>query len=57
MYISPKVDYLFKAGKYPEWEIKIDTNVEITLGNDIQINFNIKNSKFKNLRFFILTST
>lgn len=32
MFISPEVDYLFKTGKYPEWEIKIDKNVEITSG-------------------------
>lgn len=31
IYISPKLDYIYKFGQYPEWEIKMDKNLEITL--------------------------
>lgn len=32
IYISPDLDYCYKFGQYPEWEIKMDKNLEITLG-------------------------
>lgn len=32
IYISPKLDYIYKYGQYPEWEIKMDKNLEKTLG-------------------------
>lgn len=32
IYISPELDYCYKFGQYPEWEIKIDKNLEKTLG-------------------------
>ncbi|MCC9018954.1 hypothetical protein [Flavobacterium lipolyticum] len=32
LYISPQLDYIYKTGQYPEWEIKMDKNLEITLG-------------------------
>jgi hypothetical protein len=32
IYISPDLDYIYKFGQYPEWEIKIDKNLEKTLG-------------------------
>lgn len=32
VYISPSLDYIYKFGLYPEWEIKMDTNLEKTLG-------------------------
>ncbi|MBS1649211.1 MAG: hypothetical protein JSR09_05840 [Bacteroidetes bacterium] len=32
IYISPTLDYFYKFGQYPEWEIKIDKNLEKTLG-------------------------
>lgn len=32
VYISPDLDYIYKFGQYPEWEIKIDKNLENTLG-------------------------
>ncbi|MDV3955107.1 hypothetical protein CMT74_04380 [Elizabethkingia anophelis] len=32
VYISPNLDYCYKFGQYPEWEIKIDRQVEQTLG-------------------------
>lgn len=28
VYISPDLDYIYKFGQYPEWEIKIDKNLE-----------------------------
>ena len=33
VYFSPNNDYMYKFGQYPEWEIKIDKNIEKTLGN------------------------
>lgn len=33
VYISPGLDYVYKFGQYPEWEIKIDRNLEKALGN------------------------
>lgn len=38
VYISPALDYVYKFGQYPEWEIKIDRNLEKALGNH-SINF------------------
>ncbi len=32
VYISPDLDYCYKYGQYPEWEIKMDKNLEMTLG-------------------------
>lgn len=32
IYISPNLDYCYKFGQYPEWEIKMDKNLELTLG-------------------------
>lgn len=32
VYISPQLDYVYKIGQYPEWEIKMDKNLENTLG-------------------------
>ena len=32
IYISPDLDYIYKFGQYPEWEIKIDNNLEKVLG-------------------------
>lgn len=32
IYISPNLDYCYKFGQYPEWEIKMDKNFELTLG-------------------------
>jgi len=32
VYISPELDYVYKFGQYPEWEIKMDKNLESTLG-------------------------
>lgn len=32
IYISPELDYIYKYGQYPEWEIKMDKNLEKTLG-------------------------
>jgi hypothetical protein len=32
VYISPDNDYVYKIGQYPEWEIKMDKNLEKTLG-------------------------
>lgn len=32
IYVSPQRDYIYKTGQYPEWEIKMDKNLEITLG-------------------------
>lgn len=32
VYISPNRDYCYKFGQYPEWEIKMDKQVEQTLG-------------------------
>jgi hypothetical protein len=32
VYISPDLDYVYKFGQYPEWEIKMDKNLEKTLG-------------------------
>ncbi|MCP1997389.1 hypothetical protein [Flavobacterium sp. HSC-61S13] len=32
VYISPELDYIYKFGQYPEWEIKMDKNLESTLG-------------------------
>lgn len=31
IYISPQRDYIYKTGQYPEWEIKMDNNLEKTL--------------------------
>ena len=31
VYISPELDYVYKFGQYPEWEIKMDKNFENTL--------------------------
>lgn len=31
VYISPEFDYAYKFGQYPEWEIKIDKNLEKSL--------------------------
>ncbi len=32
VYISPDLDYVYKFGQYPEWEIKMDKNLESVLG-------------------------
>ena len=32
IYISPDLDYVYKFGQYPEWEIKMDRNLENILG-------------------------
>ncbi len=32
VYISPDLDYVYKFGQYPEWEIKMDKNLETMLG-------------------------
>jgi hypothetical protein len=32
VYISPNLDYVYKFGQYPEWEIKIDKNLDRILG-------------------------
>jgi hypothetical protein len=32
IYISPELDYIYKFGQYPEWEIKMDKNLEKILG-------------------------
>jgi hypothetical protein len=32
IYISPELDYIYKFGQYPEWEIKMDKNLEKSLG-------------------------
>lgn len=32
IFISPDLDYCYKFGQYPEWEIKMDKNLEKTLG-------------------------
>lgn len=32
IYISDTLDYIYKIGQYPEWEIKIDRNLEKTFG-------------------------
>lgn len=32
IYISPEHDYIYKFGQYPEWEIKMEKNIEKTLG-------------------------
>ena len=32
VYISPDLDYVYKFGQYPEWEIKMDKNLENMLG-------------------------
>lgn len=32
LYISPDLDYVYKFGQYPEWEIKMDKNLENMLG-------------------------
>lgn len=32
VYFSPNNDYIYKFGQYPEWEIKMDNNLEKTLG-------------------------
>ena len=32
VYIGPDLDYVYKFGQYPEWEIKVDKNLEKTLG-------------------------
>jgi len=32
IYISPELDYVYKFGQYPEWEIKMDKNLENILG-------------------------
>lgn len=35
VYISPELDYVYKFGQYPEWEIKIDKNLEKSLGRHV----------------------
>ncbi len=37
IYIGPECDYMYKVGQYPEWEIKIDKNLEKTLGKHSKI--------------------
>lgn len=32
VYISSELNYIYKFGQYPEWEIKMDKNLEKTLG-------------------------
>jgi len=32
IYISKELDFIYKFGQYPEWEIKMDKNLEKTLG-------------------------
>jgi len=32
VYISSQLDYVYKFGQFPEWEIKMDKNLEKTLG-------------------------
>jgi len=32
IYISPELDFIYKFGQYPEWEIKMDKNLEDILG-------------------------
>lgn len=32
IYVSPKLDYIYKYGQYPEWQIKMDKNFEKVLG-------------------------
>lgn len=32
VYVSPELDYIYKYGQYPEWEIKMDKSLEKTLG-------------------------
>lgn len=32
VYVNDKLDTIYKVGQYPEWEIKIDKNLEKTLG-------------------------
>lgn len=32
IYISQSLDFVYKFGQYPEWEIKLDKNLEKTLG-------------------------
>jgi hypothetical protein len=32
VYISPDLDYVYKFGQYPEWEIQMDKNLENMLG-------------------------
>lgn len=36
IYISQDLDYIYKFGQYPEWEIKMDMNLEKTLGKHSQ---------------------
>jgi hypothetical protein len=36
VYFSPNNDYMYKFGQYPEWEIKMDKNLEKTLGKHSQ---------------------
>ena len=33
IYISPNLDYIYKCGQYPQYEIKIDKQIEKILGN------------------------
>lgn len=35
IYISPELDYVYKIGQYPEWEIKIDKRIEQALGKHV----------------------
>ncbi|MCP9750171.1 hypothetical protein [Ferruginibacter sp. HRS2-29] len=37
IYISSNLDYIYKIGQYPEWEIKIDKNLELTLGKHLSV--------------------
>ncbi|UJH91415.1 hypothetical protein LZ575_01105 [Antarcticibacterium sp. 1MA-6-2] len=37
VYISNDIDYMYKIGQYPEWEIKMDSNLEKVLGNHAKI--------------------
>lgn len=32
IYVSPNLDYVYKYGQYPEWQIKMDKNFETILG-------------------------
>jgi hypothetical protein len=37
IYLSPNLDYCYKFGQYPEWEIKIEKNLENSLGKHAKI--------------------
>lgn len=36
VYVSPDLDYIYKYGQYPEWEIKLDKTLEKTLDKHSQ---------------------